>query len=631
MGFFDRMKHALGFDGYGDDDIEMEGIDATVTPLRSRRQADEEDGDVLPAPQASENVTPAAATVPASMPADTVQVGECPDASAIFERVVEVFNESLPGFLQKSVDPERERRELFSALDSSMKDYFERLEKMVERRIQIRYQAESHRLQEQIDELRQKAMREEEVNTNAKNMQLSAERQKRALSERVHELEKQLASVEAENEQYILENKSMANKLRLASMTDREIDEKAAAAGTLLAENEARLSETESRLSEAQSRLADTEAKVAAAQESLSQANEELAGVRQQTRQEQEAILASQTEETASLKEEIARLTAAVEQAQAKEELSRAMVSEMTAKLTEATNSAAGKEEQVLSLGKELTAANEQLAQVNARLAKARNDLMIVKEVQEQVAQLEEKQRSTDAQLRRHKDELLEKDELLKAKDSDLLNKNTTLRIKDETIRRLEDQTDSLRKAIETAQYEKTQVESALMSEIERLKSIKGMTTQDIPAVAPVVAETPSITVEIADQAAATSPEIDLTIDLPDLDGDKKENSTEETKPKPRRGRPPKPRQEPAAQDVPPALPDMPDNGGLADSGHDDDGDFSLLDSTDWLIASPQPRPASKPKKSRKQKTADQSEDAFGYKEPVRQEPPDNPAQMLLW
>lgn len=92
----------------------------------------------------------------------------------------------------------------------------------------------------------------------------------------------------------------------------------------------------------------------------------------------------------------------------------------------------------------------------------------MVREVQEQVAKLEESQRQNDAAIRRQKDELMEKDELIRIKDADILTKNATLRIKDETIRRLEDQTDSLRKSVETAQFEKTQTESALRSEIER-------------------------------------------------------------------------------------------------------------------------------------------------------------------
>lgn len=582
MGFFDSIKRAMGFDGYGDGDMEVEGIDATVTPLRERGQRP----DMAPERQAAQpvehgaenshdDVSPSAGQSDPQGGDDVT--GGRPDPSLIFERVVEVFNTSLPDFLQKSVDPARERRELYEALDASMKEYFERQEKNAERRIQGRYQADSLRLQEQIDELRQKARREEEVNSNAKNLQLSAERQKRALSERVHELEKQLATIEAENEQYILENKTMANKLRLATMSDREVDDRQGA------EAETHMSgRTDS------SGSMDSEKDAAA---------------------------------IASLEAEVKRLQESLEQAKAKDELSRAMVNDLNGRLAETGKIAADREERISVLETELRAANEQLAAVGTKLAKAQNDLQIVREVQEQVKMLEENQRLNVAELRRQKDELLEKDELLRAKNADLLTKNTTLRIKDETIHRLEDQADSLRKSIETVQFEKSQVESALMSEIERLKSLKGLASQEDVA---------AVVTEPVDEVPS-EPEMDLTLDLPELAV--KTSEADVAKPKPRRGRPPKPRpavdpvatgaeQEAAVKSVQ----------GDADSRDtDDDGDFSLLDSTDWLVATPPADPPTKTRKPRRQKAAEQSDDAFGYKEPVRQEPPDNPAQMLLW
>ena len=36
MGFLDMMKKAMGFSVADDDELEVEGIDATVTPLRQR-------------------------------------------------------------------------------------------------------------------------------------------------------------------------------------------------------------------------------------------------------------------------------------------------------------------------------------------------------------------------------------------------------------------------------------------------------------------------------------------------------------------------------------------------------------------------------------------------------------------
>ncbi len=594
MGFFDIMKRAMGFSPADDDELEVEGIDATVTPLRQR---------ALPAPAGNEDDPQEADGGDSQSDTDNSGDGSLrasvegrPDASVIFAGVVGIFNEALPAFLRESVDPEKQRQLLFDSLDKSVKDYFEHMERNVERRLHSRYQAESHHLQEQIEELRRKARKEEEGNSNAKNLQLSAERQKRTLSERVHELEKQLASIEAENEQYILENKSMANKLRMAALVDGDV-------------------EAGERIAEADRKVAEAEGQLAAAQEALKLSEERIAEL---TAAAVTQATAEDNARVAELEKEVALLRDSLEQARAKDELSRVMVNDLNARAAEARRIAAEKEEQAASMQADLSGLNEQLALMTARLAKAQEDLQVVKEVQEQVVKLEESQRVNDAALRRQKDELMEKDELIRIKDADILTKNATLRIKDETIRRLEDQTDSLRKSVETAQFEKAQAESALRSEIERLKALKGITS---PVDTAVVA-TPEVTVEIpvvADSVADT-PEIDLTLDLPELVTPEVETAAA---PKPRRGRPPKPRREREVQ--PPAK-----KAEKAPAREDaDDNDFSLLDSTDWLIATPAPEPP-KPKRQRKQK-ADSADDAFGYKEPVRQEPPDNPAQMLLW
>ncbi len=613
------MKKAMGFSSAEDDEMDVEGIDATVTPLRRRVLPDSQDGADIEVPAVGKSVEDGNDHCDSTM--NHSENDARPDASAIFDGVVEVFNSALPEFLQKSVDPARQRQILFDALDKSMKDYFDHFEKTVERRIHARYQSDSLKLQDQIEELRQKARKEEEGNSNAKNLQLSAERQKRALSERVHELEKQLASIEAENEQYILENKSMANKLRLAAMSDRDMD----SLGEGLAEREAVLNAREEELrdkeallekkvaeaqtvcADAESKFVESESRRISAEESLKAAEKKIAEL---------SVLADGSEtgnaRVAELEKELAVMRDSLEQAKAKDELSRAMVNDLNLRASEARSAAQEMEARYTASQAELKDSAEQLAIVNTRLAKAQEDLKIVREVQEQVMKLEESQRINDAELRRQKDELMEKDEIIRAKDTDILTKNTTLRIKDETIRRLEDQTDSLRKAVETAQFEKTQVESALMSEIDRLKAVKGL-----PASSDPEPQKSEIEIEIPSVSVAGE-ELDLTLDLPELVTPEPETVVPA---RPRRGRPPKPR--PAVESEPPKK--------KVEKNEEDDNGFSLLDSTDWLIATPALENTPKPRRQRKQKTTETQDDAFGYKEPVRQEPPDNPAQMLLW
>lgn len=674
MSFFDKFKRAMGFPSMDEEEIE-EGIDATVTPLRERQQRAGEPEvapevaptPVAPAPTAAEEAAARAEAMPRPQP------------EVIFSRVVEIFNEALPGFLQKSVDPEKQRQLLYSSLDASIRNYFEELERMVERRHEARFQADRLRLQEQIDALRLKAQKEEGVNSDAKTRQLSAERQKRALSERVHDLEKRISEIEAENEQYILENKTMANKIRLLGMTDADAEE-------LRKDTLAKTEELRQKQEEVAAIIADAEKKQAEAESIIGEAVKEKEQLALQLEEAQSRI--------AALDDENRRMSEAMEQSKAKDEISMAMVNDLNARAARARKDVEEKEAAATAATAAATAAADALeasqrelaeskqalaesqkalaekdnalietearAQASAtRLAKALDDLKVVKSVQEQIVKLEEQQRVSDGQLRKTRDELMEKKEMLEAREADILSKNTTLRIKDDTIRRLEDQSDRLRQTIETLQYEKAEQESAMRQEIERLKSL----SRFAPAAA-VAAATPAVTQptsvreepavtedrfeempvaeETSDSFAQTDePKVELLFEesIPDPAA----SQAEPEKPRSRRGRPRK-------SDRP--IPETPEEAAALEAGSqtddslfptveevrksaaavtDDDDDFMLLDTTDWLISSDADEPKRRQKRSKKSQSSDNTDDNFGYREPARAEHPDNPAQMSLF
>lgn len=674
MSFFDKFKRAMGFPSMDEEEIE-EGIDATVTPLRERQQRAGEPEvapevaptPVAPAPTAAEEAAARAEAMPRPQP------------EVIFSRVVEIFNEALPGFLQKSVDPEKQRQLLYSSLDTSIRNYFEELERMVERRHEARFQADRLRLQEQIDALRLKAQKEEELNSDAKTRQLSAERQKRALSERVHDLEKRISEIEAENEQYILENKTMANKIRLLGMTDADAEE-------LRKDTLAKTEELRQKQEEVAAIIADAEKKQAEAESIIGEAVKEKEQLALQLEEAQSRI--------AALDDENRRMSEAMEQSKAKDEISMAMVNDLNARAARARKDVEEKEAAATAATAAATAAADALeasqrelaeskqalaesqkalaekdnalietearAQASAtRLAKALDDLKVVKSVQEQIVKLEEQQRVSDGQLRKTRDELMEKKEMLEAREADILSKNTTLRIKDDTIRRLEDQSDRLRQTIETLQYEKAEQESAMRQEIERLKSLSRFApAAAVAAATPAVTQPTSVREELAvtedrfeempvaketnDSFAQTDePKVELLFEesIPEPAA----SQAEPEKPRSRRGRPRK-------SDRP--IPETPEEAAALEAGSqtddslfptveevrksaaaatDDDDDFMLLDTTDWLISSDADEPKRRQKRSKKSQSSDNTDDNFGYREPARAEHPDNPAQMSLF
>lgn len=143
----------------------------------------------------------------------------------IFEGVVAVFNESLPDFLRRSVNPELERRRLMEAMDASCNQYLDSLLKQAEEYAEARLKNiaeearhESARLKEEMDNVNR-------ARNLLREQQLSADRRSRALTDRVHDLEEQLQKLEAEREQFQLENKSLMNKLKVAGVQPGVVDD----------------------------------------------------------------------------------------------------------------------------------------------------------------------------------------------------------------------------------------------------------------------------------------------------------------------------------------------------------------------------------------------------------------------
>lgn len=625
MSFFTSLKHAFGFGSTDYDEDDVEGIDARVTPLRER----------LDLPSGNENAT--------GMPMPVAEAASCRQAQeslskigadesgaddsrhltlGIFDGVLKVFNEALPDFLQKTVDGDAQREYLYNNLDNSTREYLERVEGDAMRRCNERWEQERRRLLMEMDELKRRATKEEEDSSEAKKQQLSAERQKRALSERVHDLEKQLASLEAENEQYMLENKSLVNKLRLTQVLGNEVLGDVEMGEKLMgmtAELDAARQELASLRHDKESStllLGKKDSDIAEIQSKLSERETELNNVN--------LSLERAVEEQKSLREEIEKLKVALEQSRVKDDIGDVMLSELNRKASEAVeeSKAKARELEVVSEEKkrveqklhdaeqarelavsEMNHSNSELAAVKekyesvtgqydalkkdygeatARLKESLKSLEVVEEMNRQLELLEQARQSNEAYLRRQKDELMQKTEQLRQLELEKQEYSEAIKQKDEAIRRLEDISDSLRKTMENNVYEHAQAESALKSEIDRLKSMRKSRAET-----PVVE---SANVDVASDVDLGGTSFDITIgDVPNV---KAHDSGRK-----RRGKKP----------------------GIRISAIDE-----TLEDTDWLLATP---PAAKGSEA----DAEVDTKDFGYKEPARKSAPDNPAQMSLW
>ncbi len=196
------MRRFFGFGGDDEDDFEAD--------LHAGNDMDDSDGNgALPAHVSTSE-------------GDTAPVREPqfdPDAKAhILDGVLAVFNNALPDFLQRSIDPEAQRKALAESLDASVAEYLEKVRTQAESYAENKLRNASDAAHAETEKLRREMERLEQQKTNIREQQLSADRRRRALADRVNDLETQLAKAESEREQFELENRSLLNKIKLADV-----------------------------------------------------------------------------------------------------------------------------------------------------------------------------------------------------------------------------------------------------------------------------------------------------------------------------------------------------------------------------------------------------------------------------
>lgn len=160
--------------------------------------------------------------------------------AAIFEKVVEVFDASLPEFLGSNADRQKQCDFLFACLDESMQAYVKGLRAAAMAECEAQWMQERSQLQANADELRARAKQLEEKKAELNDSKLSADRQKRALADRVRDLEEQVLKLESDKEQLEIENKCMVNKAKAAAVLGQDAS---AADGEQLARMEALIAE----------------------------------------------------------------------------------------------------------------------------------------------------------------------------------------------------------------------------------------------------------------------------------------------------------------------------------------------------------------------------------------------------
>lgn len=407
MSIFNKVKQAFGFGvpELEDDDTGY-GIDATVTPLRRSR----------PEPEKSDSIQ----SIENTVVTETKAVENVP-VEAIFQTVITVFNDSLPAFVKESVDLDSQKKYLYEALENDVKEYLERVNEAARATCSTQWEAERLKLNKELSVLRDKVRNTEDGAAEKGRQLLSAERQKRAINERVHDLENQVAKLEAEKEQYILENRSLVNKLRVMNVMGDSAD------GVGMDDIAGRLEQFEAEKSELASKV-----------EELTSERDSIA-----------ATLAAAVEETDALK-----LKAA---------MNDTMFKDLNDRASEATKTVAQKDEQINSLKEELASARDHEADLTKTMKDAIAEADILRnDLEEARANLE-----IAAQIQLEVEKVKS---ILDKKTTQINDLNLELRRRDDRINALEIEEKSLRRTIDNNIRAQAESEAALHEKIDELE-----------------------------------------------------------------------------------------------------------------------------------------------------------------
>ena len=381
MPFFENIKKLFGFGDEYDDEY---GEDATVT-LRSSGDNSPSKTDVdIKNTDEEEIISPVADNVP---------------VEKIFEHVVQVFNKSLPEFLATSVNPEQQKKYLFETLDNSIKEYLAGVSETVAENTRRQWKDERNKIQQKLADLSEKERKSEEKITEAKNLQLSAERQKRAFAERVHDLENQIAKLEADREQLQLENRSLINKVKVNSVQEGDYaamrEEIAELKSQLeIAKKTAEVNENvpvQTNDEELQKEIENLKAKV-----------EELSADKQ-TMEELIFNYKTKTEVADQMVVDLNNIAATAKQSLADKEKEcdeqKAKIETILAENNSQSEKLKNSESAVTELQNKLTLANEELESLQAELSEATENLSVLNEIQAMVEKFEEVKKDKDTKI----------------------------------------------------------------------------------------------------------------------------------------------------------------------------------------------------------------------------------------
>jgi len=176
------------FGGDGSSDVEFDDIDRPAAPQHKEE---------TPRPDAAGG-------------------GDLPDA--LLDAILEVINSQLPPIAARCIDRAAQRRYLADELGSPLEEFAAE----ARRKAVSELTGDRAKMQAELETLRAERKEVAGKREEQKAALLSEQRQRRALSERNHDLEAKIDQLDSEIEQHKLTISSLMNKMRVAEVTEGE-------------------------------------------------------------------------------------------------------------------------------------------------------------------------------------------------------------------------------------------------------------------------------------------------------------------------------------------------------------------------------------------------------------------------
>lgn len=359
MGFFDKLKSAMGYSGNDyDEDDELDGFNPShrtpyVNPFKKEDPVPD-----LSDLEAAPGQDSAAVTEVKAAPVAEVEE-KLPDG--VFDGIITIINGNLPEFVRDCIDIEKERKAVSIAMGPQFRDYVLNLRRNSLEEARRQWIDERNTLNQRLNQSNQRADEAVRKATEIKDRLMSEERQRRAIVERSHDLESRISELEAQHEQDQLQNKGLLNKIKVMQLqvTDLQKDaEEIARLNAVVNEQRQKLMSA----AELETRSAEYEAEISSLKLSVAQWQAK----------------ASDNSLEQEFKEKM--------------EVANALINELQ-------SAAAAKEKETKTLAEKLRVSGEEIGSLQEELKSAREELEIAAEIQEKIEQFEVIKQKKDAEI----------------------------------------------------------------------------------------------------------------------------------------------------------------------------------------------------------------------------------------